>query len=94
MAAPTSGQWGPEQAEDAAQQAKRPAGGLAAPRERDRKPTASDRLKSGRRDPPPPPISGPHWEAPELLYIKFTSKDQTLILAAVLKGKSELPGFY
>ena len=30
----------------------------------------------------------------ELLYIKFTSKDQTLIPTLVLKGKLELLGFY
>ena len=32
--------------------------------------------------------------APELFYIKFMSKTQTLILALVLKVKSELLGFY
>ena len=31
---------------------------------------------------------------PELLYIRFTRKEQTLILAEVLKGKSDFLGFY
>ena len=38
----------------------------------------------------PPPL----WERPELLYIKFTSKDQTVILAMVLKAKSDFLRFY
>ena len=33
------------------------------------------------------------WEAPELLYNKFVSKDQTLILTMVLKGELELLRF-
>ena len=38
--------------------------------------------------------SGPPWERPELLYIKFTSKDQTVILTLVLKVQLEFVGFY
>ena len=37
----------------------------------------------------------PLWGGdPELLYLKFTSKDQTLILTQVLKVKREVPRFY
>ena len=36
-----------------------------------------------------PPAPVPLWDSPELLYIKFTSKDQTLILASVLTVKSD-----
>ena len=44
-----------------------------------------DRRVWRRSSPGGPPL----WDCPELLYIKFTSKDQTLILAMVFKGRLE-----
>ena len=38
-------------------------------------------------------LACPTRDRPELLYIKSTSKDNTSILARVLKGKVELLGF-
>ena len=39
-------------------------------------------------------LRSPRGRAPELLYIKSTRKEQTLILAWVLTGKSDLPRLY
>ena len=38
--------------------------------------------------------SNPKKGRPELLYIKFASKDQTVILAPVLNGKSDFTKFF